>query len=79
MLSDYLWEKDVLLTSTTIATDGLTIQVPLAAIIDTFIGNPPPFMDYLGAVVFMIDFVGINISADTFSKSTKSTTVELKK
>ncbi|CAK8541559.1 unnamed protein product [Lathyrus sativus] len=78
VLSDYLWAKAVLLTSTTVATAGLTIQVPLAAIIDTFTGNSPPFMDYLGAVAVMIGFAGINIPADTFSKSTESSAVELK-
>ncbi|CAI8612372.1 unnamed protein product [Vicia faba] len=78
VLSDYLWAKAVLLTSTTVATAGLTIQVPLAAIIDTFTGNSPPFMDYLGAVAVMIGFAGINIPADTFNKSTESSAVELK-
>ncbi|XP_058755540.1 uncharacterized vacuolar membrane protein YML018C [Vicia villosa] len=78
VLSDYLWAKAVLLTSTTVATAGLTIQVPLAAIVDTFTGNSPPIMDYLGAVAVMIGFAGINIPADTFSKSTESSAVELK-
>ncbi|CAI8616434.1 unnamed protein product [Vicia faba] len=78
VLSDYLWAKAVLLTSTTVATAGLTIQVPLAAIVDTFTGNSPPFMDYLGAVAVMIGFAGINIPADAFSKSIESCVVELK-
>ncbi|XP_004492312.1 uncharacterized vacuolar membrane protein YML018C isoform X2 [Cicer arietinum] len=78
VLSDYLWAKAVLLTSTTVATAGLTIQVPLAAIVDTFTGNSPPFMDYLGAIAVMIGFAGINIPDDTFSKSTEATAVELK-
>ncbi|PNX96431.1 solute carrier family 35 member F5-like protein [Trifolium pratense] len=78
VLSDYLWAKAVLLTSTTVATAGLTIQVPLAAIVDTITGHSPPFMDYLGAIAVMIGFAGINIPADTFSKSTEATAVELK-
>lgn len=78
MLSDYLWAKAVLLTSTTVATAGLTIQVPLAAIVDTITGHSPPFMNYLGAVAVMIGFAGINIPAEIFSKSTKTTAVELK-
>jgi drug/metabolite transporter (DMT)-like permease len=78
VLSDYLWAKAVLLTSTTVATAGLTIQVPLAAIVDTITGHSPPFMDYLGAIAVMIGFAGINIPADTFSKSTDATAVELK-
>lgn len=76
MLSDYLWAKAVLLTSTTVATAGLTIQVPLAAIVDTLTGNAPRFMDYLGAIAVMIGFTGINIPSDTFSKSSE-TAVEL--
>ncbi|AES79154.1 putative solute carrier family 35 member SLC35F1/F2/F6 [Medicago truncatula] len=78
VLSDYLWAKAVLLTSTTVATAGLTIQVPLAAIVDTITGHSPPFMNYLGAVAVMIGFAGINIPAEIFSKSTKTTAVELK-
>nr|ACU22694.1 unknown [Glycine max] len=73
VLSDYLWAKAVLLTSTTVATAGLTIQVPLAAIVDTLTGNAPRFMDYLGAIAVMIGFTGINIPSDTFSKSTETT------
>lgn len=76
VLSDYLWAKAVLFTSTTVATAGLTIQVPLAAIIDTVTGNAPRLMDYLGAVAVMIGFAGINIPSDAFSKSTEAT-VEL--
>ncbi|KAK7255938.1 hypothetical protein RIF29_29367 [Crotalaria pallida] len=76
VLSDYLWAKAVLLTSTTVATAGLTIQVPLAAIVDTVTGNAPRVMDYLGAVAVMIGFAGINIPSDIFNKSTEAT-VEL--
>ncbi|XP_047333807.1 thiamine-repressible mitochondrial transport protein THI74 [Impatiens glandulifera] len=68
VLSDYLWAKAVLLTTTTVATAGLTIQVPLAAIIDTLIGNAPNPMDYIGAAVIMVGFVGINIPSDIFSR-----------
>lgn len=76
VLSDYLWAKAVMLTSTTVATAGLSIQVPLAAIVDTLTGHAPRFMDYLGAIAVMIGFTGINIPSDTFSKSSE-TTVEL--
>lgn len=67
VLSDYLWAKAVLLTTTTVATAGLTIQVPLAAIVDTLIGNAPGFMDYIGAAAVMVGFAGINIPSDTCS------------
>ncbi|KAK7395369.1 hypothetical protein VNO78_15921 [Psophocarpus tetragonolobus] len=73
VLSDYLWAKAVLLTSTTVATAGLTIQVPLAAIVDILTGNAPRFMDYLGAIAVMIGFTGINIPSDAFSKSRETT------
>uniref|UniRef100_A0A7N0ZZ95 EamA domain-containing protein n=1 Tax=Kalanchoe fedtschenkoi TaxID=63787 RepID=A0A7N0ZZ95_KALFE len=71
VLSDYLWAKAVLLTTTTVATAGLTIQVPLAAIVDYIIGNAPNLLDYIGAAAITLGFVGINIPADTFSKSTE--------
>ncbi|KAK4775527.1 hypothetical protein SAY87_023488 [Trapa incisa] len=76
VLSDYLWAKAVLLTTTTVATAGLTIQVPLAAIVDTVIGNPPNSLHYLGAIAVMIGFAGINIPADAFSKL-KDASIEL--
>lgn len=77
MLSDYLWAKAVLLTTTTVATAGLTIQVPLAAIVDSVTGNAPNFMDYIGVVAVMIGFAGINIPSDTFSRSKETTSIEL--
>ncbi|GMI66385.1 hypothetical protein like AT3G07080 [Hibiscus trionum] len=76
VLSDYLWAKAVLLTTTTVATAGLTIQVPLAAIVDTIIGNAPHLMDYLGAAAVMIGFAGINIPSDVFCRAEEAT-VEL--
>ncbi|KAJ9176565.1 hypothetical protein P3X46_011867 [Hevea brasiliensis] len=50
VLSDYLWAKALILTTTTVATANLTVQVPLAAIVDSVIGNATRLMDYLGAV-----------------------------
>ncbi|KAJ0683649.1 putative EamA domain-containing protein [Helianthus annuus] len=67
VLSDYLWAKAVLLTTTTVATAGLTIQVPLAAMVDTVMGNAPGFMDYIGAAAVMVGFAGINIPSNTCS------------
>lgn len=63
-MSDYLWAKAVLLTTTTVATAGLSIQVPLAAIVDSLTGNAPHLMDYLGAVAVMAGFTGLNIPSD---------------
>ncbi|PHT37546.1 hypothetical protein CQW23_21119 [Capsicum baccatum] len=67
VLSDLLWAKAILLTSTTVATAGLTIQVPLAAIVDSLIGNAPPILDYVGAAAVMVGFAGINIPSDSCS------------
>ncbi|KAJ4822318.1 hypothetical protein Tsubulata_043881 [Turnera subulata] len=64
VLSDYLWAKAVILTTTTVATAGLTIQVPLAAFVDTLIGNAPRLMDWLGAAAVILGFIGINIPSD---------------
>ncbi|ESQ49325.1 hypothetical protein EUTSA_v10020757mg [Eutrema salsugineum] len=76
VLSDYLWAKAVLLTTTTVATAGLTIQVPLAAIVDSLSGNKPSFTDYIGAAAVMVGFAGINIPSETFCRS-KETAIEL--
>ncbi|KAL2488149.1 EamA-like transporter family [Forsythia ovata] len=67
VLSDYLWAKAVLLTSTTVATAGLTIQVPLAAIVDSVTGNAPGLLDYIGAAAVMVGFAGINIPSEACS------------
>ncbi|KAK1355946.1 thiamine-repressible mitochondrial transport protein THI74 [Heracleum sosnowskyi] len=72
VLSDYLWAKAVLLTTTTVATAGLTIQVPLAALVDSVTGNAPNSMDYVGAAAVMVGFVGINIPSNAFSRLTES-------
>lgn len=61
MLSDYLWAKAVLLTTTTAATAGLTIQVPMAALVDSLTGHPPHLMDYLGGAAIMVGFAGISV------------------
>ncbi|KAJ4968170.1 hypothetical protein NE237_014871 [Protea cynaroides] len=73
VLSDYLWAKAVILTTTTVATAGLTIQVPLAAIVDSLTGHAPHLMDYLGAAAVMVGFAGINIPSDACSSSTDAT------
>ncbi|CAI9107448.1 OLC1v1006799C1 [Oldenlandia corymbosa var. corymbosa] len=68
VLSDYLWAKAVLLTSTTVATAGLSIQVPLAAVVDTITGNTPHLLDYAGAAAVMVGFAGINIPSEVCSR-----------
>lgn len=72
VLSDYLWAKAILLTTTTVATAGLTIQVPIAAIVDSLTGHAPHVMDYIGAAAVMVGFAGINIPSDAFSRTQAS-------
>lgn len=76
VLSDYLWAQAVLLTTTTVATAGLTIQVPLAAIVDAVMGNAPSATDYFGAAAIMVGFIAINIPSDVCSRS-KESAIEL--
>ncbi|KAL8150643.1 hypothetical protein V2J09_020451 [Rumex salicifolius] len=77
VLSDYLWAKAILLTTTTVATAGLTIQVPLAAVVDALTGNVPSLSDCIGAAIVMLGFAGINIPADVFSRKSKEIPGEL--
>ncbi|KAK3131101.1 hypothetical protein QOZ80_6BG0502060 [Eleusine coracana subsp. coracana] len=69
VLSDYLWAKAILLTTTTVATAGLTIQVPIAAIVDTLTGHAPHMLNYIGAAAVLVGFAGINIPYETLQAS----------
>ncbi|KAL3828024.1 hypothetical protein ACJIZ3_016826 [Penstemon smallii] len=77
VLSDYLWAKAVLLTTTTVASAGLSIQVPLAAIVDILIGKAPRFLEYVGAAVVMLGFAGINIPCDGAVSTIKEVSIEM--
>ncbi|XP_077227398.1 eamA-like transporter family isoform X2 [Tasmannia lanceolata] len=77
VLSDYLWAKAILLTTTTVATAGLTIQVPIAAVVDSLTGHAPHLMDYLGGVAVLIGFTGINIPSDAWSCSRRASQEQL--
>lgn len=68
VLSDYLWVKATQLTTTTVATAGLSIQVPIAAIVDSITGQAPGLLEYLGAAFVMVGFAGINIPSDASSQ-----------
>ncbi|PKA48688.1 hypothetical protein AXF42_Ash018505 [Apostasia shenzhenica] len=76
VLSDYLWAKAILLTSTTVATAGLTIQVPIAAIVDSITGHAPHLLDYIGAAIVMLGFAGINIPSEENQAATKEQEIE---
>ncbi|KAL7151739.1 hypothetical protein ABFS83_04G051800 [Erythranthe nasuta] len=77
VLSDYLWAKAVLLTTTTVATAGLSIQVPLAAILDSMKGNIPSLSDFIGGAAIMVGFAGINIPSNFLFRNNKDAIVEL--
>lgn len=61
VLSDYLWAKAILLTTTTVATAGLTIQIPIAVVVDSITGHAPHLLDLVGASAVLLGFAGINI------------------
>ncbi|KAG0451249.1 hypothetical protein HPP92_026324, partial [Vanilla planifolia] len=42
------------------------LQVPIAAVVDSFTGRAPHLLEYLGAAAVMFGFVGINIPSDAF-------------
>ncbi|XP_058069387.1 uncharacterized vacuolar membrane protein YML018C-like [Magnolia sinica] len=65
VLSDYLWAKAVLLTTPTATTAGLSIQVPLAALVDTLTGHAPSPMHYLGSAAAIVGFVGLNVPSNS--------------
>ncbi|KAF3337052.1 vacuolar membrane protein [Carex littledalei] len=69
VLSDYLWAKAINLTTTTVATAGLTIQVPIAAVVDSITGHAPHLLDYVGAAAVLVGFAGINVPYDACSGS----------
>ena len=60
VLSDYLWAKAVLLTTTTVATAGLAVQVPMAAVVDCLRGDPPRVIGFLGAATAIAGLAAIN-------------------
>jgi len=57
--SDYLWARAVLLTSPTIASIGLSMQIPMAATVEAFIGHPIWATHFNHAVLMAIGTVFI--------------------
>lgn len=68
VLSDFLWAKAVVLIGPTIATVGLSMQWPIALVID-IVFIRPAWMDSVssillisfGSVLILLGFIGINI------------------
>lgn len=65
VISDYLWARSVVLTSSTVATVGLSITIPLAMISDFIVQNQAPTgLSASGAVLVIIGFCLVNISKE---------------
>lgn len=68
-LSDYLWAHAVLLLGPTIATLGLSVQIPVAAVVEAIIGHPKWLstgasiaMTLSGTGLIMLGFVAGNLA-----------------
>lgn len=65
VISDYLWARSVVLTSSTVATVGLSITIPLAMISDLLVqGQAPTLLSASGAILVIIGFCLVNISKE---------------
>jgi solute carrier family 35 protein F5 len=65
VISDYLWARSVVLTSSTVATVGLSITIPLAMVSDFVVhGNPPTALSAGGAVLVIIGFCLVNVTKE---------------
>uniref|UniRef100_A0A7S3BKF3 EamA domain-containing protein n=2 Tax=Prasinoderma singulare TaxID=676789 RepID=A0A7S3BKF3_9VIRI len=65
VLSDYLWAWAVLLTTPTVATIGLSVQIPIAMVTSLLIDDEAPTVYLLlGALLVTASFVWINLSSD---------------
>jgi hypothetical protein len=65
VISDYLWARSVVLTSSTVATVGLSITIPLAMVSDLLVhGNPPTALSAGGAVLVIVGFCLVNVTKE---------------
>lgn len=65
VISDYLWARSVVLTSSTVATVGLSITIPLAMVSDFFVQTKVPgTLSSLGAILVIIGFCLVNITKE---------------
>lgn len=75
ILSDIFWINAVLLIGPTVATVGLSLQWPIAIIVDALFFSPPWMQSALpligvatGSVLIFVGFVGINLPTDIFQQ-----------
>ena len=63
VLSDYLWARAVILTSSTVASVGVGLTIPMAFVADWMMGNYNGSQtgELLGAILVLIGFVFVNI------------------
>ncbi|KAL0027142.1 hypothetical protein WJX79_010145 [Trebouxia sp. C0005] len=69
VLSDYLWARAVLLIGPTVATVGLSVQVPMAVAAEGIFGTPEWLHSHasaafmiLGAIAVLVGFMGVSLS-----------------
>lgn len=74
VLSDYLWARAVLLIGPTIATVGLSVQIPLAVVAEMLLKSPPwlrsassAVLILLGALAVIAGFLGVTLTGQTTS------------
>jgi solute carrier family 35 protein F5 len=66
VVSDYLWARSVLLTSSTVATVGLSITIPIAMVADFVVKNESPtVLSATGAGLVVVGFCLVNLGIDT--------------
>ncbi|BDA40677.1 Solute carrier family 35 member F5 [Coccomyxa sp. Obi] len=70
VLSDYLWARAVLLIGPTVATVGLSMQVPFAVVLDAIFKQPAwlssassAALTFVGAALVLTGFFGINVAS----------------
>ena len=74
VLSDYLWARAVLLIGPTIATVGLSVQIPLAVVAEMLLRSPPwlrspssAVLILVGALAVIAGFLGVTLTGQTTS------------
>ena len=68
VISDYLWGRSVLLTSPTVATEGLTLTIPMAIVVDVIAGNNNSIrspLPLVGAALVVVGFIVVNVGCET--------------
>lgn len=70
VLADYLWARSVMLLGPTVATLGLSVQIPMAAVAELMVGHPAWVkraswiaMTLGGTGLILLGFVGVNMSS----------------